>query len=168
MLVALGGAAIGFIAPDFFINSRTRGRRERCRWSCPNVLDLLCVSVEAGLGFDAALAKLTERMTGPLVEEFGLVLHEMRIGESRSEALKNLSERVDVPRCRSSAAPIIQADQLGIALVAHPARAVPRHARPAPAGGRGEGDEGAGQDALPDRALHLPRRCSWSRSARPR
>ena len=116
MLVALGGSAIGYIAPDFFINSRTRGRREQMQMELPNVLDLLCVSVEAGLGFDAAVSKLNERMVGPLVDEFGLVLHEMRIGESRSEALKNLSERVDVPEVSQFARAIIQADQLGIAL----------------------------------------------------
>ena len=116
ILVALGGAAIGYIAPDFFINSRTRGRREQMQMELPNVLDLLCVSVEAGLGFDAAVSKLNERMVGPLVDEFGLVLHEMRIGESRSEALKSLSERVDVPEVSQFARAIIQADQLGIAL----------------------------------------------------
>jgi tight adherence protein C len=116
MLVALGGSAIGYIAPDFFINSRTRARRELMTMELPNVLDLLCVSVEAGLGFDAAVAKLSERMVGPLVDEFGLVLHEMRIGESRSEALKNLSERVDVREVSQFCRAIIQADQLGIAL----------------------------------------------------
>jgi tight adherence protein C len=116
LLVALGGAAIGYIAPDFFINSKIRGRRELMQMELPNVLDLLCVSVEAGLGFDAAVAKLSERMVGPLVDEFGLVLHEMRIGESRSEALKNLSERVDVPEVSQFCRAIIQADQLGIAL----------------------------------------------------
>jgi tight adherence protein C len=116
ILVALGGAAIGYIAPDFFINSRTRGRREQMQMELPNVLDLLCVSVEAGLGFDAAVSKLSERMVGPLVDEFGLVLHEMRIGESRSDALKSLSERVDVPEVSQFARAIIQADQLGIAL----------------------------------------------------
>jgi tight adherence protein C len=116
MLAILGGGAIGYIAPDFFINARTRGRREQMQMELPNVLDLLCVSVEAGLGFDAAVAKLSERMEGPLVDEFGLVLHEMRIGESRSEALKNLSERVDVPEVSQFCRAIIQADQLGIAL----------------------------------------------------
>jgi tight adherence protein C len=116
MLVALGGGAIGYIAPDFFINARTRGRREMMQSDLPNVLDLLCVSVEAGLGFDAAVAKLSERMEGPLVDEFGLVLHEMRIGESRSAALKNLSDRVDVPEVSQFCRAIIQADQLGIAL----------------------------------------------------
>ena len=116
MLIALGGGAMCFIAPDFFINSRVRGRREQMRSELPNVLDLLCVSVEAGLGFDAAVSKLSERMEGPLVEEFGLVLHEMRIGESRSAALKSLSDRVDVPEVAQFCRAIIQADQLGIAL----------------------------------------------------
>jgi tight adherence protein C len=116
ILVALGGAAIGYIAPDFYINSRTRGRQEQMQVELPNVLDLLCVSVEAGLGFDAAVSKLSERMVGPLVDEFGLVLHEMRIGESRSAALKSLSDRVDVPEVSQFARAIIQADQLGIAL----------------------------------------------------
>jgi len=116
MLVALGGSAIGYIAPDFFINTKTRARREMMQMELPNVLDLLCVSVEAGLGFDAAVAKLSERMTGPLVDEFGLVLHEMRIGESRSAALKSLSDRVDVPEIAQFCRAIIQADQLGIAL----------------------------------------------------
>jgi tight adherence protein C len=116
LLVALGGSAIGYIAPDFFINSKIRARRDLMQMELPNVLDLLCVSVEAGLGFDAAVAKLSERMVGPLVDEFGLVLHEMRIGESRSEALKNLSERVDVPEVSQFCRAIIQADQLGIAL----------------------------------------------------
>src|SRR5438105_4629627 len=76
MLVALGGGAVGYIGPDFYITARTRGRRELMQMELPNVLDLLCVSVEAGLGFDAAVAKLSERMEGPLVDEFGLVLHE--------------------------------------------------------------------------------------------
>jgi tight adherence protein C len=116
LLVALGGGAIGYIGPDFFINSRVRGRREQMQSELPNVLDLLCVSVEAGLGFDAAVAKLAERMEGPLVDEFGLVLHEMRIGESRSDALKSLADRVEVPEVAQFCRAIIQADQLGIAL----------------------------------------------------
>ena len=116
LMIALGGGALCFIAPDFYINSRVRARRELMRSELPNVLDLLCVSVEAGLGFDAAVSKLSERMEGPLVDEFGLVLHEMRIGESRSAALKSLSDRVDVPEVAQFCRAIIQADQLGIAL----------------------------------------------------
>jgi len=116
LMIGLMGAAIGFIAPDFVINNRIRSRRDLMRADLPNVLDLLCVSVEAGLGFDQALSKLSERMEGPLVDEFSLVLHEMRIGQSRSAALKNLSERVDAPEVSQFARAIIQADQLGIAL----------------------------------------------------
>ncbi len=116
MMIGVGGAAVGFIAPDFYINSRVRGRKTIMQAELPNVLDLLCVSVEAGLGFDSALVKLSERMTGPLVDEFNLVLHEMRIGESRSSALKNLSERCEVPEVAQFCRAIIQADQLGIAL----------------------------------------------------
>ena len=116
LLFALGGSAIGYIAPDFFINAKIRGRRELMQMELPNVLDLLCVSVEAGLGFDAALVKLSERMEGPLVDEFNLVLHEMRIGESRAAALKNLSDRVEVPEVAQFCRAIVQADQLGIAL----------------------------------------------------
>jgi tight adherence protein C len=116
LMIGLMGGAIGFIAPDFVINNRVRGRRDKMRADLPNVLDLLCVSVEAGLGFDQALAKLSERMEGPLVDEFSLVLHEMRIGQSRSAALKNLSDRVDAPEVSQFARAIIQADQLGIAL----------------------------------------------------
>jgi tight adherence protein C len=82
----------------------------------PSVLDLLCVSVEAGLGFDQAVAKLTERMDGPLVDEFALALHEMRIGQTRAAALRNLADRVDVPEVSQFTRALIQADQLGIAL----------------------------------------------------
>ena len=74
-------------------------------------------------------------MRGPLVDEFNLVLHEMRIGESRMSALKNLSERCEVPEVAQFCRAIIQADQLGIALSRNPASAVARHAHQAPAGG---------------------------------
>ena len=75
-----------------------------------------CVSVEAGLGFDAAMARITERSKGPLLEELSIVLHEMRIGESRIQALKNFSERLDMPETTSFARSIIQAEQLGMSL----------------------------------------------------
>jgi tight adherence protein C len=72
--------------------------------------------VEAGLGFDGAITKLTEHMDGPLAEEFGLTLGEMRIGESRSEALKKMAERVGSPEMAAFTRAVIQADQLGISL----------------------------------------------------
>jgi tight adherence protein C len=74
------------------------------------------VSVEAGMGFDGAISKLTEYMDGPLGEEFALTLGEMRIGESRSDALKKLGERANTPEVAAFTRAIIQADQLGISL----------------------------------------------------
>jgi tight adherence protein C len=116
VMVGLGGLVVGFIAPEFVISSRVRRRQEDMRAELPNVLDLLCVSVEAGLGFDQALAKLSERMSGPLVDEFTLVLHEIRIGQSRAVALKSLAERTDVAEIGQFVRALVQADQLGIAL----------------------------------------------------
>ena len=82
----------------------------------PDALDLLAVSVEAGLGFDAAVAKLCQYMNGPLSEEFELALGEMRIGESRADALKKLSRRAGTPEVAAFVRAIVQADQLGTSL----------------------------------------------------
>jgi tight adherence protein C len=112
--VALGG--IGFLAPDFVVGSRARKRRDHIRAQLPDALDLLAVSVEAGLGFDGAISKLIDHMDGPLTEEFGLTLNEIRIGESRQDALKKLSARADTPEISGFTRAIIQADQLGISL----------------------------------------------------
>jgi tight adherence protein C len=116
LLFTGGLAAGGFFAPDYFVTLKARRRRERIRGDLPDALDLLAVSVEAGLGFDGAIAKITEHMEGPLAEEFSLTLGEMRIGESRQDALKRLSERVDAPELSSFTRAIIQADQLGTSL----------------------------------------------------
>jgi tight adherence protein C len=109
-------AAAGFFAPDYFLSLKARGRREKIRADLPDALDLLAVSVEAGLGFDGAIAKITEHMEGPLADEFGLTLGEMRIGEGRQDALKRMSDRVDAPELSSFTRSIIQADQLGTSL----------------------------------------------------
>jgi tight adherence protein C len=111
---ALGG--IGFIGPDFVVGSRARKRREAIKAQLPDTLDLLAVSVEAGLGFDGAISKLTDSMEGPLTEEFGLTLNEIRIGEGRSDALKKMAERCDTPEVSGFVRAIVQADQLGISL----------------------------------------------------
>ena len=108
--------AVGFLAPDYYLTLKARGRKERIRADLPDALDLLAVSVEAGMGFDASLQKMNEHMSGPLAEEFGLTLSEMRIGESRPEALKRLAERVDAQELSAFTRAIIQADQLGTSL----------------------------------------------------
>jgi tight adherence protein C len=108
--------AVGWIAPVYALTLKARSRRDQIRGALPDALDLLAVSVEAGLSFDAAITKITEHMTGPLSDEFALTLGEMRVGESRSDALRKLEHRVEAPELTSFVRAIIQADQLGISL----------------------------------------------------
>jgi tight adherence protein C len=114
--LVIGFAALGFILPDYVINSKIRTRQESIRAQLPDALDLLAVSVEAGLGFDAAVAKLTESLEGPLIDEFNLTQSEIRVGESRPEALRKLSERAGVSELSAFTRALIQADTLGISL----------------------------------------------------
>jgi tight adherence protein C len=109
-------AFLGFKGPDMVLNARIRSRRDAVRSALPDALDLLAVSVEAGLGFDGAITKLTDHMTGPLIEEFGLVLSEVRMGESRQTALRSMSERVGSAELSAFVRALVQADQLGISL----------------------------------------------------
>jgi tight adherence protein C len=115
-LAILVFGAGGFIAPSFYVSTRGRRRQSQVSADLPDALDLLAVSVEAGMGFDGAVSKLTEHMEGPLIEEFELTLGEMRIGESRSDALKKMAERVAAPEMAAFCRAIVQADQLGISL----------------------------------------------------
>lgn len=117
--VLIGGLILfiaGFMGPDFWLNGRIRSRRDEMERMLPDTLDLLTVSVEAGLGFDAAVAKVCEKMDGPLIEELDTVAREIRVGETRRQALRNLGDRVESDDLRSFARSIIQADELGTSL----------------------------------------------------
>jgi tight adherence protein C len=113
LLLAVVFAAAGFLIPDMTLTMKTRARREQIRAQLPDALDILAISVETGLGFDAALAKVAEHMDGPLVEELRLTLAEMRLGESRQDALRGLADRVDLAEVSSFVHAIVQAEQLG-------------------------------------------------------
>lgn len=113
LLVGAAGGALGFLGPDVVVTSRTRKRRDLMRRELPDALDILAVSVEGGLGFDAALARLGENLQGPLVEELLLVLAELRVGESRSNALRKMAARVEISELTAVVNSLIQADQLG-------------------------------------------------------
>ena len=115
-LIALFFGLSGALAPGFYLNSRMKSRQLAVSAELPDALDLLSVSVEAGLGFDGAVQKLTEHMDGPLIEEFELALGGIRIGEGRSEALKKMADRSSSQEMASFVRAIIQADQLGISL----------------------------------------------------
>lgn len=116
LLAGPGLGALAFRLPDFVLSRRAKRRSEAVSIDLPDALDLLAVSVEAGLSFDAAIGKLTEHMDGPLAEEFGLALNEMRIGEARAEALRRMCDRVEAPALASFVRAVIQSEQLGMSL----------------------------------------------------
>ncbi|HEX5039370.1 MAG TPA: type II secretion system F family protein, partial [Candidatus Limnocylindria bacterium] len=88
LLSVLIGGALGYMAPEFWLGRKIRARSMAMTLQLPDALDLLTISVEAGLGFDAALAKVVEKMEGPLVDEFRQALAEVRMGRTRREALR--------------------------------------------------------------------------------
>lgn len=111
---AVVGAALGFLLPDVIIHELAGRRQQKIRSTMPDILDTLTVSVEAGLGFDAALSQLTKYGRGPLAGEFARVLQEMQIGRARVDALRGMSRRTRVTELRSFCAIVIQATELGI------------------------------------------------------
>ncbi len=113
-LFVVVGAAVGYIAPEFWLGKKGRARSMQMTLQLPDALDLLTISVEAGLGFDAALAKVVEKMEGPLVDEFRQALAEVRMGRTRREALRDVADRADAQPVSNFIGAIIQAEQLGV------------------------------------------------------
>ncbi|HHX40462.1 MAG TPA: type II secretion system F family protein [Armatimonadetes bacterium] len=116
LLFALGGFATGFLLVDWAILQKTKQRRKQIQRSLPYVLDLLCVSVEAGLAFDAAMQKVTEKVEGPLSQEFQHVAYEIRIGKPRRDALRDMRDRCAVEDLNTFVAAIVQAERLGLGI----------------------------------------------------
>jgi tight adherence protein C len=118
LLVALGVSALAgltaFFMPNVVLFDKAQRRSERIRRDLPNALDMLMISVEAGLGFDAALAQVARNTEGPLADEFFRVLQEMQIGMGRTEAIRALGDRTSVPDLRSFTTAMVQADKFGI------------------------------------------------------
>lgn len=110
------GFLLGYLFPESWLKAKAKERRKAIENSLPDVLDLLTVSVEAGLGFDAALLKVVEKQKGVLAEEFLRVLQEIKMGRPRREALRDLSRRNQVEDLSNVVASLVQADQLGIAV----------------------------------------------------
>lgn len=110
------GANMAVLVPRMFLQRKISFRKHMIQRKLPDVLDLLTVSVEAGLGFDMALQKVVEKFTGPIAEEFDIVLREAQMGKPRREALKDLSEKMEVEDLSNFLSAIIQADQLGVSI----------------------------------------------------
>jgi tight adherence protein C len=116
ILLGLVGIALGYVVPEFWLGSKIRKRQHTILLSIPDALDLLTISVRAGLGFDAALGKVVEKMKGPLTDEFQRALAEVRVGKARRDALRDIIPRTEVPPLTNFIGAIIQAEQLGVSI----------------------------------------------------
>ncbi len=116
ILLGLCAAYLGYRLPNAWLDRLEKNRKKLFAKLLPDALDLLSVSVEAGMGFDQALARLAERSRSPVREEFIRVLSEMRFGRSRTDALEDLAGRMDIPELRQFVASVVQAESLGVSL----------------------------------------------------
>mgnify|MGYP003919023829 CR=1 FL=1 len=113
-LLVVGGLVLGFFAPDLYLYQAGYNRSEQLRRELPDAIDLLTISVESGLGFDAACQQVARNTEGPLAEEFSRMLSEIQIGQGRSQALRSMAERTNVDDVRSFVSAMVQADSFGI------------------------------------------------------
>jgi len=111
---ALGG--LGFLGPELWLSRRIKARQKAVLLAVPDTLDLLTISVRAGLSFDGALAKVVEKTHGPLADEFRRALAEIRVGKARRDALRDVTGRTDVSALSNFIGAIIQAEQLGVSI----------------------------------------------------
>ncbi len=114
LIICVGLSVLGFFAPNIWIQRKGQERSEQMQKDLPDALDLLTISVEAGLAFDAALSRVAKSAEGPLTAEFGRVLQEMNIGVGRTAALRALGERTHLAELRAFVTALVQADAFGI------------------------------------------------------
>jgi tight adherence protein C len=112
--LVISGGCVGYFAPNIYLYQRRTERAADMRRTFPDALDLLTISVEAGLGFDAALSHVAKNVQGPLADEFARVLQEMQIGLGRAGALRALGERTSLEEMRGFVSAMVQADAFGI------------------------------------------------------
>ena len=110
------GAFVGWFAPEWIVRSKARARQDEIGRTLPDALDLLSITVEAGLGFDSALQRVAQEMGGALGQELYRVVQEMQLGMSRQEALRGLADRSDVDALKEFVVAMIQADAFGISI----------------------------------------------------
>jgi tight adherence protein C len=113
LLYVFAGAALGFYLPGIWLARRMSGRRQGVVKAMPDALDLLTISVGAGLGFDGAMVEVIQRWKNPLTEEFSAVLRDLKLGKSRRDALREFAARTGSEEVSLFAAAVVQADELG-------------------------------------------------------
>lgn len=113
----IGGAAFaGFFLPHLMLTSKITRRQNEIRKAMPDALDLLTICVEAGLGFDAAMSKVSQKWENQLSLAFARTIREVQLGKVRRDALKDMSDRLGIPEMTSFVAAIIQSEQLGVSM----------------------------------------------------
>jgi tight adherence protein C len=116
LLIVLGFTVIGYFFPDLWIRSKINSRQKQVRKALPDALDLLTICVEAGLGFDAAMSKVSEKWDNELSLAFGRVIREIQLGKLRRDALRDMSERLGLAELTSFVAAVIQSEMLGVSM----------------------------------------------------
>jgi tight adherence protein C len=106
--------AIGWLGPNLYLYQKVYDRSKRMQRDLPDAIDLMTISVESGLAFDAAVQQVARNTEGPLADEFSRVLREMQIGQGRAQALRGLAERTEVDDVKSFVTSMVQADSFGI------------------------------------------------------
>ena len=115
-LLVVAFSVIGFYFPQLWLQSKISRRQKEVRLGLPDALDLLTICVEAGLGFDAAMAKVAEKWTNELSLSFGRVIREIQLGKLRREAMRDMAERIGISEMTSFVAAVIQSEQLGVSM----------------------------------------------------
>jgi tight adherence protein C len=116
LLYTTGGFVVGFYLPQLWISSKIGSRQHEVRKALPDALDLLTICVEAGLGFEAAMAKVSEKWESELSRSFARVIQEIQLGKVRREALRDMADRLGLPEMTSFVAAVIQSEQLGVSM----------------------------------------------------
>lgn len=114
VLISTAAGAFGFVLPNILLHNAGEKRLAAMQNALPDALDLLTISVEAGLGFDAAVARVAKNTKGPLAQEFSRLLQEMQIGVGRMEAMRAMGDRTPMKDLRSFTTAMVQADSFGI------------------------------------------------------
>jgi len=114
IVVVAGATAVGWLGPNLYLYQKVYDRSKRMQRDLPDAIDLMTISVESGLAFDAAVQQVARNTEGPLADEFSRVLREMQIGQGRADALRGLAERTEVDDVKSFVTAMVQADSFGI------------------------------------------------------
>ncbi len=115
-LLIVFGFVMGFYFPQLWLTSKIQRRQKEVRQKMPDALDLLTICVEAGLGFEAAMAKVSEKWESELSRAFSRVIQEIQLGKVRREALRDMADRLGIPEMTSFVAAVIQSEQLGVSM----------------------------------------------------